>query len=209
MAVLALRTASPWSRLVLAFSWWALASAKSFLASSISWRVSGLTLLASAFLMVSSACLMTTGQLYGRAGEPTRTSAADNARTTVILIRRHSSLIWRVLKRRVTFFRGAELAGDESGLGHAAAHSAGRQSFEDRPVFERELLAVGRRGAHPRRGVLELLKGVLALRLARGGGLEGVDEPPPGYRRRVILKRVEERLGAAGERRDREDLVDF
>src|SRR5262249_1604044 len=43
-AVLALRTASPWSRLVLALSWWALASARSFLASSISGLVSGVTL---------------------------------------------------------------------------------------------------------------------------------------------------------------------
>src|SRR5262245_1358589 len=158
MAVLALRTASPWSRLVLAFSWWVLASARSFLASSMSWRVSGLTLLASAFLMVSSACLITTGQLYGRAGAPTRTSTADNARATGILIRRHFSLIRRVVKRRVTFFlararadgrnAGGKLgsADQQSGLGHAAAHAAGRQSFEDRPFFERELLTVGRRG---------------------------------------------------------------
>src|SRR5262249_26373685 len=117
MAVLALRTASPWSRLVLAFSWWARASARSFLASSMSCRVSGLTLLASAFLMESSACLITTGQLYGRAGEPTRTSTADNARATVILIRRHSSLIRRVVNGELHFFRASRAArgGQERG----------------------------------------------------------------------------------------------
>src|SRR5262245_7137800 len=105
MAVFALRTESPWSRFVLAFSWCALASARSFLASSMSWRVSGLTLLDSAFLMVSSACLITTGQLYAHEGETTRTSAANNARAMVILIRRHSSLIRLILSRELNFSR--------------------------------------------------------------------------------------------------------
>src|SRR5215470_14771814 len=104
MAVLALRTASPWSRLVLACSWWALASARSFLASSMSCRVSGLTLLASAFLMVSSACLITTGQLYASEAEATRRSAAERIDATIDLMHRHFSLIRRRLNRRVDFF---------------------------------------------------------------------------------------------------------
>src|SRR6185503_18110689 len=52
-AILALRMASPWSRLTLAVSWWALASASCFLASSISGLVSVVTLPLSAFLMRS------------------------------------------------------------------------------------------------------------------------------------------------------------
>src|SRR5437867_521952 len=99
MAVLALRTESPWSRFVLAFPWWAFASARNFLASSMSCRVSGLTLPASAFLMVSSACLITTGQLYAKDAEPTRTSAAQRIAATTNLMHRHSSLLRRSLSR--------------------------------------------------------------------------------------------------------------
>src|SRR5207302_2671314 len=104
MAVLALRTESPWSRFVLAFSWWALASARSCLASSMSCRVSGVALPASAFLMVSSACLITTGQLYAKDAEPTRTSAAQRIAATTNLMHRHSSLIRRSLSRELHFF---------------------------------------------------------------------------------------------------------
>src|SRR2546429_1419705 len=104
MAVLALRTESPWSRFVLAFPWWAFASARNFLASSMSCRVSGLTLPASAFLMVSSACLITTGQLYAKDAEPTRTSTAQRIAATTNLMHRHSSLIRRSLSRELHFF---------------------------------------------------------------------------------------------------------
>src|SRR6266850_6165726 len=109
MAVLALRTASPWSRFVLAVSWWPFASARSFLASSMSWRVSGLTFPASAFLMVSSACLITTGQLYAEDAEPTRTIAAERIAATTNLMHRHSSLIRRRVRRELHFFSTSEV----------------------------------------------------------------------------------------------------
>src|SRR6266850_419344 len=164
MAVLALRTASPWSRFVLAVSWWPFASARSFLASSMSWRVSGLTFPASAFLMVSSACLITTGQLYAEDAEPTRTIAAERIAATTNLMHRHSSLIRRRVSRELS-------ARQEGRLRYAAAQSAGGQSLEDRPLRERELVAVGRRCADALGGALEALKRALAPLLARRSGV--------------------------------------
>src|SRR5262245_11945221 len=83
-AILALRTASPWSRLVLALSWWALASATCFLASSIKGLVSAVTLPDSAFLMRSSACLITTGHVKAAACDAAMTISA---RVRMILTR--------------------------------------------------------------------------------------------------------------------------
>src|SRR5947207_180142 len=82
-ATFAFRTASPWSRFVVAFAWWALASASCFFASSSSGRASGESLAASARFTRSSACLITTGQVnaHDRTTPPATTTMPDTATT--------------------------------------------------------------------------------------------------------------------------------
>src|SRR5947208_4379413 len=82
-ATFAFRTASPWSRFVVAFAWWALASASCFFASSSSGRASGGSLAASARFTRSSACLITTGQVnaHDRTTPPATTTMTDTATT--------------------------------------------------------------------------------------------------------------------------------